>query len=609
MENTQYHHTRTEKGQALVIIVLALILILGFGALAVDMGSVYLSRRDAQSAADSAALSAASALCSDQNVRNAALKLAAMNGFVDNSRSAEDVLIEVNNPPSAGQYAGDGEYIEVVITTTSQPVFSGFVFHGPLTNTVRAISRCAIGAGSGSSIPGLGGGVAILALNPTANNSFMNTGTGRVLVGGGVFINSTSNDAFNQTGSSVLEMTWARIRGGAKVSGSFGIYGSGGAPAQVIEVVKDFRTSGAGMAISGAFNIGGNVVNSASVNMTGNPMNVGGNFDNSGAGNVKALQLLIGGNIINSGSGNFTSEMMRVGGNITASGASWFKPEDGKFLNMSVKGNINLTGSAVIGSGPANSTVYYEGTYTHSGTGRIDGNSSQHSVTKPEYTVSIPQMADPLADVLTPPTPPTGSCASVSIPSWGSHTINMTSGGYYCNLSISGSASAVLPPGTYWVNSFSMSGATTLVMDGVQLYVKTGGFSVSGSAQITSMQGTMIYIKQGAFSFSGASGAQLNWTAPGEGQPYRGLALYMDRANASNASLSGSATIRQMSGTWYAPAATCSFTGASTNYVYSQFICDKVAVTGSGTLKIKYDSTLVYQIETPGGASSVSLIE
>jgi Flp pilus assembly protein TadG len=51
------HHP--ERGQALIIIALALVGLVGMVALAVDGGNVFLDRRTAQNAADSAALASA----------------------------------------------------------------------------------------------------------------------------------------------------------------------------------------------------------------------------------------------------------------------------------------------------------------------------------------------------------------------------------------------------------------------------------------------------------------------------------------------------------------------------------------------------------------------
>ncbi|MGH2524820.1 MAG: pilus assembly protein TadG-related protein, partial [Anaerolineales bacterium] len=48
-----------ERGQAMVLLVLAMVGILGFAAVALDGGNIYTEQRRAQSAADSAVLAAA----------------------------------------------------------------------------------------------------------------------------------------------------------------------------------------------------------------------------------------------------------------------------------------------------------------------------------------------------------------------------------------------------------------------------------------------------------------------------------------------------------------------------------------------------------------------
>lgn len=83
----------------------------------------------------------------------------------------------------------------------------------------------------------------------------------------------------------------------------------------------------------------------------------------------------------------------------------------------------------------------------------------------------------------------------------------------------------------------------------------------------------------------------------------------MDRSNTSIAAMTGSTVFTKVSGTWYAPASQCSFTGATENTVYSQFICDKMEVRGSSKLTIKYDSTLIYQQPSGNSPSEVSLDE
>lgn len=137
----------SERGQALVLIIFAIVALMGFAALAVDGGRIYAERRRAQSAADAAALSAAyeaaiSKLPTHEQVfvvaKAKALSTALENGYdgVTNNK------IEVHSPPTHGDYEEcDCEYIQVIIKSHVDPVFAQFVFSGQENITTEAIAR------------------------------------------------------------------------------------------------------------------------------------------------------------------------------------------------------------------------------------------------------------------------------------------------------------------------------------------------------------------------------------------------------------------------------------------------------------------------------------
>jgi len=91
-------HKKSEKGQALILIALAIVGLVGLTALAVDGGVAYSDRRQAQNAADAAALAAAREMArggSTTSITDVALSLAAMNGY-----SGGKAFVSVNSPPS-----------------------------------------------------------------------------------------------------------------------------------------------------------------------------------------------------------------------------------------------------------------------------------------------------------------------------------------------------------------------------------------------------------------------------------------------------------------------------------------------------------------------------
>ena len=155
---TAYH--RSEKGQAIVLLALAVVALLGFTALAVDGSMVYSDRRFAQSAADAAALAGAAAAseiiadnaitdvswsCSHsavtsahQAARTAAIAAAANNDFTIDADISDDHGVQ-----AICMNAATDKYIDVQVTLTAetQTGMSGVVFDGPAVNTVTATAR------------------------------------------------------------------------------------------------------------------------------------------------------------------------------------------------------------------------------------------------------------------------------------------------------------------------------------------------------------------------------------------------------------------------------------------------------------------------------------
>lgn len=209
-------HT-SERGQALVLLVLAFVVLLGFTALAIDGGMVYADRRHAQNGADASSLAGggAAALSLENDfvdyedftcVNNgrpeygeirqamAAARAAAISRAADNDFVIDEDASDNNGVTTAcGIYNTGGwidKYIDITTTITIDTAtnFAHFVYNGPLRNTVRAVTRVR------PRMP-FGLGYAIVALRPDCPNS--NTGgvsfngDNQVTVyGGGVFSNA-----------------------------------------------------------------------------------------------------------------------------------------------------------------------------------------------------------------------------------------------------------------------------------------------------------------------------------------------------------------------------------------------------------------------------------
>lgn len=196
---------RKERGQALVIIALALIGLAGVAGLVVDGGKLFLDRRNAQNAADSAALAAAlSRVRGGQNMVTTAFTSAAENGYDNNGTTN---TVEVYSPPISGTNAGNIEYIQIIITSHVKTTFARIVGWTELTNRVEAVSRTKI-----PEVRQILNGYALVSLAPESdcNNekAFWIHGKASLdITGGGVFVNSGNQQcAFIQQGNGSIRI-------------------------------------------------------------------------------------------------------------------------------------------------------------------------------------------------------------------------------------------------------------------------------------------------------------------------------------------------------------------------------------------------------------------
>ncbi len=176
-----------ERGQALVLLVLGAAALLGFAALALDGGHLYFEQRRAQNSADNAALAAALKAVQGQDYVAEGLAIAGQNDY---NNDAATNWVQVSGPneggPTGGTYAGNTDYLEVVITQTVSTSFAHLVYAGPVQLTVRAVAL-AIPNTPSPLVPG----EALVALNESACDGINFFGNGTTnLTGGGAFSNS-----------------------------------------------------------------------------------------------------------------------------------------------------------------------------------------------------------------------------------------------------------------------------------------------------------------------------------------------------------------------------------------------------------------------------------
>jgi hypothetical protein len=193
----------SEKGQALVFIALAVIGLIGMTALTVDGGNAFSDRRHAQNAADTAVLAAARAKIRNETWKNAGLAIAAQNGYDNNNTTNTVEIYGCNeNGSNCGNYAGNDQYIQVMITSHVNTYFANIVGVSQVTNRVSAIAR----AVPGTNEP-LFDGNSVVGTAPHDCKAVKYQGAAdTTLVYGGIFVNSDCVDAafFNNSAAAQL---------------------------------------------------------------------------------------------------------------------------------------------------------------------------------------------------------------------------------------------------------------------------------------------------------------------------------------------------------------------------------------------------------------------
>jgi len=207
-------HDRRRKGTVVVAVGACLIALLSILALSLDGGLLLDKRRQAQGAADAAALAAASELFKAYftngalddgplagktgpmagDIRKFAKDVAKANGFED---GIDGVTVEVYIPPISGLFVGQRGHAEVKISTVEHRYFSR-VF-GPSDDI--PISARAVARGKRSTVNN-----GIIVLDPDDKGSFSTGGGGTVSVAGtaAVLVNSANSEAMIANGGGTV---------------------------------------------------------------------------------------------------------------------------------------------------------------------------------------------------------------------------------------------------------------------------------------------------------------------------------------------------------------------------------------------------------------------
>jgi Flp pilus assembly protein TadG len=190
-------HRKTERGQALILITLAMIGLIAMTGLTVDGGMAFSDRRSAQNAADSAAFAAALAHSRGQNLTTSGQSVALANGY-NNNGGTNIVTITSQNSPSGACPAGatNNKDITVEITSIVNTTFANIVGVQQVTNVVTATTRSC-----GTYVAPLFNGNAIVSLAPSGKGFDASGTPDWTINGGGIFSNSNSCPSVDRNGS------------------------------------------------------------------------------------------------------------------------------------------------------------------------------------------------------------------------------------------------------------------------------------------------------------------------------------------------------------------------------------------------------------------------
>jgi hypothetical protein len=194
----------SSRGQALVLVMIALVVLMGFVALATDIGLMWGARRKMQTAADAAAIAAAIASHQNQDVTSAADNVASLNGFTNGTNS---VTITITNPYSDSTCVASANCVKVAITQPQPTYFLRLLGYSSMSVSASAV---------GGSINGVN---CMYALAPSANNALSVSGGSSVTLGCGVLVDSSSTQALVANGGSTLTASSIGVVGNYTGSG------------------------------------------------------------------------------------------------------------------------------------------------------------------------------------------------------------------------------------------------------------------------------------------------------------------------------------------------------------------------------------------------------
>lgn len=215
---------RDRKGAIALVTAFSLMAVVGFAGLGTEASYWYVKKQSMQSAADSAAFSAAAAILNGETFTtpttgtpvNAAEAVLATYGFTGGTGG--DTTISVTSPPPAPDaFSNDTNAVEVTITQTLPRLLSAFFISSDPT-----VSASAVATQVASSAP-----PCVMALDTGNVKDVSDSGSATLnMPGCNMYINSSATNALNMSGSAQITAASTYVVGGA--SSTAGVHDSVG---------------------------------------------------------------------------------------------------------------------------------------------------------------------------------------------------------------------------------------------------------------------------------------------------------------------------------------------------------------------------------------------
>ncbi|MBR0896925.1 hypothetical protein JQ616_18345 [Bradyrhizobium tropiciagri] len=203
---------RDQSGSYVIISALLMPVLVGTAGLGTEVGWWYYKHKNMQSAADSGAVSAATAASAGADLLSEANAVTANYGYVN---TVNNVTIAVNQPPKAGNYTSNPQAVEVVVTQPQPRLLSALFGSNPVMVTARAVA-----------LPNSGTGC-VLALDPTASAAVNVSGSNQLnLIKCNLYSNSNASPSLNVAGNAAVSANQVGVVG--DVSGTSNITATNG---------------------------------------------------------------------------------------------------------------------------------------------------------------------------------------------------------------------------------------------------------------------------------------------------------------------------------------------------------------------------------------------